>query len=179
MPFNVTELRSFIGLEGYYRRFIRNFADSSAVLHAATSMKKVFEWTTCIQEAFEYLMKKLKTPQLLEFLEFGSLFVMETGTSSAGLGLFLLQKKKGRKEQTVEFASLAMKEQERRYTTNEREAFAVVVAFKKFCGHIFSYNLLLLYPDYQAVQTALKKKYIHRRLTRWVEFMAENDLKIK
>ena len=89
IPVTTTEIRSFLGLAGYYRRFIRNFAEISACLHAATSGSKRFEWTEEMQAAFECLKEKLTTPPVLPFPNFEEPFVVETDASSVSLGAVL------------------------------------------------------------------------------------------
>lgn len=66
-----------------------NFADNSTVLHATTSVNNAFEWTSEMQESFEYLKQKLKTSPVLAFPHFGSRFVVDIVASSAAPGLFL------------------------------------------------------------------------------------------
>lgn len=73
MPEKMTGFRIFPGLAGYYRWLIMWFSDSPAVLQVALSVKKAFEWTLEMHEAFQYLKEKLNTPLVLAFQDFDSL----------------------------------------------------------------------------------------------------------
>lgn len=179
VPTNVTELRSFLGLAGYYRHFIKNFAESSAVLHAGTSAKRTIKWTPEMQTAFERLKEKLTTPLVLAFSDFDAPFVVETDASSVVLGAVLAQKKDDGKVHPIQYASRTMTETEKRYSTSEREGFAVVFALKKFRVYLLSDIPFTVLTDHQALQYAFRKKDIHGRLARWMDFMAEYDVEVK
>ena len=90
-PQNATELRSFLGLAGYYRRFIKGFAEIFAVLHEATSTKRVFTWTDGMRVVFDTLKVRL-TPPLLVFPDFYAPFVVETYASSVAIGAVVEKK---------------------------------------------------------------------------------------
>eukprot|EP00737_Agarophyton_chilense_P002014 gb/GEZJ01002279.1/.p1 GENE.gb/GEZJ01002279.1/~~gb/GEZJ01002279.1/.p1 ORF type:complete len:384 (+),score=41.68 gb/GEZJ01002279.1/:2514-3665(+) len=178
VPRNKTELRSFLGLAGYFRRFIRDFAKSSAALHATTSAKK-FEWSPEMQAAFEDLKKKMTTPPVLAFPDFDSPFIVEKDASSVALGAVLSQKKEDGKVHPIQYASRSMTPAERNYATCEREALAVVFALKKFLVYLLSSILFTVLTDHQALQHAFRKKDGHGRLARWLDLFAEYEFEIK
>ena len=93
-PRTVTEMRSFLGLAGYYRRFIPRFAEVSSVLHAATSAKVKLSFTEEMRSSFQELKQNLKTPPLLALPDFDLPFVVETDASSVAVSAVLAQKKK-------------------------------------------------------------------------------------
>ena len=88
-PTPKTELRSFIGLAGYYRRFIRGFADLSADLHAEAYVNTPFQWSGKVHSAFLDLKSRLTSAPVLAFPDFGSPFVVETDASASALGAVL------------------------------------------------------------------------------------------
>lgn len=108
-PKNVTELRRLLGIAGYYRRFIKNFA-YAAVLHAATSVKKDLDWAEGMKNAFEDLENKPMKPPVLANPDFETSFRVETDTSSTALVLALAQKKEGGMVNLVQYTSRMMKE---------------------------------------------------------------------
>ena len=173
-----TEIRSFLGLAGYYRRFIRNFAEISARLHAATPGSKRFEWTEEMQAAFEYLKEKLKTPLVLSFPKFGEPLFVETDASYVSLGALLDRKKEDWRIYPMQYAVRTMKSAERNYPACEREAMAVVFALKKFRIYLPSSKPAGLLNDHQALQYAFQKKDVYGRLAHWLDILAKCEFKI-
>ena len=178
-PTTKTELRSFLGLAGYYRRFIRNFAEISAALHRETSGTGKLIWTNDMAFAFESLKKKLTEPPVLAFPDFDSPFVVETDASNVSLGAVLAQKKSDGKIHPVQYASRTMTDAERNYSTSEREALAVIFALKKFRVYLLSSIPFKIVTDHQALRYSFQKKDIHGRLARWLDFLAEYDFLIE
>ena len=174
-----TELRSFLGLAGYYRRFIRNFAETSAALHQATSGTGKLVWTEEMTFAFESLKKKLTEPPVLAFPDFDAPFVVETDASNVSLGAVLAQKKGDGKIHPLQYASRTMTSAERNYSTSEREALVIRFALKKFRVYLLSTVPFKIITDHQALRNAFQKKDSHGRLARWLEFLAEYDFSIE
>ena len=127
-----TELRSFLGLAGYYRRFIRGFADISACLHAGTSTKGKFKWKDEMTLAFNDLKSMHISSPVLAFPDFSEPFVVGTDASSVALGAVLAQKKDDGKIHRVQDASRTIAAAEKNYFAGEREALAVMFALKNF-----------------------------------------------
>ena len=94
IPTTATELRSFLGLAGHYRRFICKFGDIAAVLHAATSGNGRLKWTEEMQQAFDELRIKLTSPPVLADPDFEKPFMVKTDASSVSVGAVLAQRKK-------------------------------------------------------------------------------------
>lgn len=130
-------------------------------------------------KALDYLKEELTTPPVLAFPDFDSFFVVGTGVSSASLGFVLYQKKEYVKVHVVQCTSRAMTEQERRYTTRERGALAVLCAHKNFRVYRLSEKLFVIWTEHKALQTAFKQKDIHGRLAKWMDLMAEYDLDVR
>ena len=170
---NAMELRSFLGLTGYYRRFIKGFAGISAVLHEATSTKRDFTWTDEMRVAFDTLKERLKSPPLLAFADFDVPFVVETDASSVAIGSVLVQKKEDGKVHPIQYASRTMTAPERNYSACEREALAVIIALKNFRVYLLSSIPFTLITDHLALRYTFQKKDVLGRLARWMAFLAE------
>lgn len=108
LPATKTELRSFLGLAGYYRRFICGFATISASLHYATSSSGSIEWTMEMWTAFLKLQRSVTEPPVLAFPDFERPFVVETDASGRAVGAVLAQKTDNVYLRPVEFASRTM-----------------------------------------------------------------------
>ena len=114
-PKSVTKIRSFLGLVGYYRRFVEGFSKIAAPLTALTRKGKKFEWTQKCEENFQELKRKLtSTPVLIiPDVEAGN-FVIYSDASKNGLGAVLMQNGK-----VVAYASRQLKIHERNYPTHD------------------------------------------------------------
>jgi hypothetical protein len=85
-PQNVKQLRSFLGLMSYYRRFVPNFSHIAAPLHKLLKKDAVYEWTVDRQQAFQTLKGKLISPPILKYPDFNQRFILTTDASGEGLG---------------------------------------------------------------------------------------------
>ena len=171
-PTDKTGVRSFVGLAGYYRRFIRDFAHITVPLHALTSPKSPFGWTEEACEAFLRLKEALTTAPVLAFPDFDLPFIVDTDASSRAVGAVLAQKQEGRIH-PIQYASLSLNSAEKNYSACEREAVAVFFALRKFRIFLLSGQRFDLLTDHQALRYALEKKDVHGLIARWLDFLAE------
>ncbi|KAJ0790046.1 putative nucleotidyltransferase, Ribonuclease H [Helianthus annuus] len=124
-PRTPTEIRSFLGLAGYYRRFIGNFSRIAAPLTSLTKKKEKFIWGPKQQESFDILKQRLSNAPVLTLPEGTEEFVVYCDASHTGIGCVLMQKGK-----VIAYASRQLKVHERNYTTHDLELGAVVFALK-------------------------------------------------
>ena len=124
-PKTPTEVRSFLGLAGYYRRFIQDFSKIAVPLTQLTKKEVKFVWDKNRQEAFEVLKKKLCEAPVLTLPEGMDDFVVYSDASNKGLGCVLMQRGK-----VIAYASRQLKDAETRYTTHDLELAAIVFALK-------------------------------------------------
>ena len=97
-PINVSEVRSFLGLVGYYRRFIKRFSDKAAPLNALLRKDQAWKWTQECQEAFETLKEEIASRPISAYPDFSKPFRLYTDASNLGLGAILAQKQKGKEK---------------------------------------------------------------------------------
>ena len=93
-PRDKKELRSFLGIASYYRRFIKGFAKIASPLTEKTSEKFEFEWTEEMQKAFEMLKEALTTAPVLVYPDYQKPFIVSTDASSIAVGAVLSQRDK-------------------------------------------------------------------------------------
>ena len=135
-PSSRKQLRSFLGIAFYYRRFIKNFAKIARPLSEKTSEKVEFECTPSMQNSFDTLKQALTTAPVLAYPDFSRPFLVATDASSAAVGAVLSQLDRNGREHAIYYASRSLNKAEKNYLTYEREGLAIVFALKKF--HITS-----------------------------------------
>ncbi|KAG8488859.1 hypothetical protein CXB51_016742 [Gossypium anomalum] len=149
-PKNVTEVRSFLGLAGYYRRFVNGFSIIAAPITRLLRKDVKFEWTEECQQSFEELKKLLTEAPVLVQPELGKEFVVYSDASLNGLGCVLMQEGK-----VVAYASRQLKPHERNYPTHDLELAAVVFALKIWRHYLYGEKCrrrwLELLKDYELV----------------------------
>lgn len=114
-PQTVKEVRQFIGLASYYRRFVGGFAKIAQPLHDLTRKGTLFNWSAECEDAFQHLKARLVEPPVLAYPEFSKRFVLETDASTKGLGAVLSQEQEDGKLHPVAYASRVLSPQEKRY----------------------------------------------------------------
>lgn len=134
-PRNPTDVRAFVGLCLYYRRFVRDFAQRTAPLHHLTCKDVHFQWTTECDAAFEYLKGVLSTAPVVTMPDFNIPFKGYTDASIEAVGAVLAQDKDGL-ERVVVYASQSLSATEKRWSTFDRELWAVVWAVRQFRHYI-------------------------------------------
>ena len=137
LPKNATEVRSFLGLAGYYRHYIKNFAAIAGPLHALTRKEAVFHWSADCQDAFDRLKTLLTTIPITAYPDFSLPFRLYTDASTTGLGTILAQVREG-KERIICCESRSLNQAEKAYPTTKLECLAIVWAVAKFRPYLMS-----------------------------------------
>nr|GEW64083.1 hypothetical protein [Tanacetum cinerariifolium] len=124
-PTTPTEVRQFLGLASYYRRFIKGFSLISKPLTKLTQKNEKFEWETGAEEAFQTLKQKLCCAPILALLEGSKDFMVYCNASLSGFGAVLMQR-----EKVIAYASRQLRTHEENYTTHDLELVAVVFSLR-------------------------------------------------
>ena len=131
-PKSVFKIPSFLGLVGYYRRFIKNFSRLAAPMTRLTRKGVKFEWDDLCEKAFQELKRRLTTTPILIILEQGQRYTMYCGASRDGLGCVLMQY--GR---VVAYGSRQLKNHEQNYPTHDLELEAIFFALKIWPHYLY------------------------------------------
>ena len=113
-PRNATEIRSFLGLAGYYRRFVKGFASMAKSMTKLTGKDVPFEWSPECEESFASLKAMLTSTPVLALPEPGEPYVVYTDASRVGLGCVLMQRGK-----VIAYASRQLRKHEGNYPTHD------------------------------------------------------------
>ena len=167
-PAKVTEVKSFLGFVGYYRKFIKDFCKIAEPLTNLTRKDVSFVWDQSCQEAFKTLKGKLLEPPILAYPNFdGTEFILQTDASRTGLGFILAQKQDG-KERVISYGGRALHDPERNYTVTEIEALAVVEGIKKYAPYLQHSIKFTVVTDHCALKWLFGiNKNTGSRLARW------------
>ena len=178
VPTDVRSVREFLGLAGYYRRFVSNFARVASPLFALLRQGQLFVWTPSCQEAFDNLKTQLITYPILAYPCFSRPFVLHTDASARELGAVLVQEQPDGQLHPVAYASQTLSKSESRYGITELEALALVWAAKHFRAYLLGHPCTV-YTDHAPLQAMLKAKHSTRKMARWASVIAELDLDIR
>ena len=164
-PINVAEVRSFLGLVGYYRRFVKKFSDKAAPLNALLRREQAWKWTEDCQEAFETLKGEIAARPVSAYPDFSKPFRLYTDASNIGLGAILAQKQQG-KEKIICCASRTLNNAESNYSTTKKECLAVVWGVQVFRPFLVATHFEIL-TDHYALQWLRSMKSTSAILHRW------------
>ncbi|KAC9449874.1 hypothetical protein E3N88_45822 [Mikania micrantha] len=171
-PTSPTEIRQFLGLAGYYRRFIENFSKIAQSLTLLTQKDQKFDWGTKQEEAFQLLKHKLCTAPILSLPDGNEGFVVYCDASRQGLGCVLMQRDK-----VIAYASRQLKIHEKNYTTHDLELGAVVFALKIWRHYLYG-TKCTIFTDHKSLKHIFDQKDLNMRQRRWVELLNDYDCEI-
>ena len=176
VPKTVKDVRAFLGICNYYRRFVRDFAKKASPLVRLTRKDVKFDWNSQCQTAFETLKSALASDLVLAFPDFSKEFILQTDASLEGIGMVLSQVTDG-KERPLAFAGRDLTPAERNYSATERECLAVVEGIKKFEPYLHS-NPFTVITDHAALKWLMNIKDPKSRLAKWALTLQAYDMKI-
>ena len=166
---NVTEIRSFLGLVGYYRRFVKGFSIIASPLTKLLKKGVKFEWTDKCQNSFEQLKEMLVEAPLLTQPTSGKDYTLYSDASSIGLGCVLMQDGK-----VVAYASSQLKPHEQNYLSHDLELVAVVFSLKIWRHYLYG-EKCRIYTDHKSLKYLLTQKELNLRQRRWLELFKDYD----
>ncbi|KAI3776561.1 hypothetical protein L1987_46347 [Smallanthus sonchifolius] len=172
-PKTPTEVRSFLGLAGYYRHFISNFSKVVVPLTALTNKGKTYEWEPIQEEAFQTLKQKLCNAPILTLPDGSDDLVVYCDASNQGLGCVLMQRGK-----VIAYASRQLKIHEKNYTTHDLELGAVVFALKIWRHYLYD-TKCVVFTDHKSLQHIFNQKELNMRQRRWVKLLNDYDCEIR
>ncbi|XP_070203545.1 uncharacterized protein [Littorina saxatilis] len=178
-PKTKKELRAFLGLAGYYRKFVPNFAGIGTPLTDATKKghPDKLVWTQEMQSAFQSLKDVLTSKPVMLLPDNDKPFVLRTDASDYAIGAVLMQDN-GKGLQPVAYASRKLNKAERNYATIEKECLAAVWAVKKYEPYLYAVHFTLE-TDHQPLQYLRKSKTENGRLMRWAIQLQQYSFTVK
>ena len=178
-PDTVTDVRAFIGMCSYYRRYVNGFSEIAEPLIALTRKNEPFVWTKERQEAFDELKTRLTQAPILAHPDPSKEYVLYTDASGTCVGAILAQKEHGgTEEKVIHYLSQQLNKTQRRWSTIEREAYAIVLALKKFRQYLLG-TPFTVYCDHRPLKTLFKSPMKNMRIERWSILLSEYNCDIQ
>uniref|UniRef100_A0A151UIE5 Retrovirus-related Pol polyprotein from transposon 17.6 n=1 Tax=Cajanus cajan TaxID=3821 RepID=A0A151UIE5_CAJCA len=168
-PKSVIEIRSLLGLVGYYRRFIEGFSKLALPLTSLTRKKVVFVWDSKCENSFQALKEKLTSAPVLVLPDLSKTFMVYCDASKMGLGGVLMQEGK-----VVSYASRQLKIHEKNYPTHDLELAAVVFTLKIWRHYLYG-SKFEVFSDHKSLRYLFDQKELNMRQRRWLEFLKDYD----
>ena len=164
-PTTPTQVRSFLGLAGFYRRFVRDFSTLAAPLHGLTKKATVVKWLPSHEAAFRALKEALYSAPVLQLPDFTKFFEVECDTSDLGVGAVLHQNKR-----PIAFFSEKFSVPQLNYPTYDKELYALIRALQTWQHYLWPREFIL-HTDHAALAFLKSQTHFSRRHARWVEFL--------
>ena len=172
-PSTVTEVRSFLGLAGYYRRFVEGFSTIAMPLTQLTRKSNKFIWTDECEISFQELKKRLVTSPVLTLPYGMGGYVIYSDASKKGLGCVLMQHGK-----VIAYASRQLKPHEVNYPTHDLELAAVIFALKIWRHYLYG-DKCDIFTDHKSLKYIFTQKELNMRQRRWIELLKDYDVNIQ
>ncbi|WVZ76299.1 hypothetical protein U9M48_024286, partial [Paspalum notatum var. saurae] len=171
-PEAVTEIRSFLGLAGYYHRFIKDFSKTAKPMTSLTKKNVKYVWNSNSEEAFQTLKRLLTSAPVLAQPDVTKSFDVYCDASGNGLGCVLMQE--GR---VIAYASRQLRKHEANYPTHDLELAAVMHALKIW-RHYPLGNTYHIYTDHKSLKYIFTQPELNLRQRRWLELIKDYELEI-
>lgn len=175
-PSNVTEVRRFLGIASWYRRFVPNFASLMAPITNLLKKKIKFAWSTECKRAFQTVKECLVASPVITCPNFEEPFTIQTDASDYGLGAVLTQDYPDG-EKVISFISRSLTSSERKFSTTEKECLAVLWAIEKFRPYIEATHFTVV-TDHFALLWLSNLKDPAGRLARWCVRLQQYDFTV-
>jgi hypothetical protein len=164
-PQNVSQVRSFLGLAGFYQRFEKDFSTVAAPINELTKKEVPFKWGESQQKAFEELKTKLTTAQVLALPDFGKTFKIECDASGIGIRGMLMQEQRPIGYFSEKLSGLTLN-----YSVYDKELYALVRSLETWRHYLFPKEFVI-HSDHESLKHLKGHLKLNRRHAKWCEFI--------
>ncbi|GFW09580.1 retrovirus-related Pol polyprotein from transposon 412 [Trichonephila clavipes] len=170
-PENLRELRSFLGLCTYYRKFVKGFSNIARPLHKLTESKQKFQWAKECEDSFLQLKEALTSSPILIYPQPDKPFIFDTDASNESVGAVLSQEIDGQ-ERVVAYWSKCLSKPERNYCVTRKELLAIVKAIEHFHHYLYGQKFLLR-TDHASLTWLMNFRNTEGQVARWIQRLNE------
>jgi hypothetical protein len=176
-PKNQHDVRSFLGLTNYFRRFVKNYSTIAAPLNGLLSKDIPFKWSPKCENAFISLKKALTTAPILAFPNFSKEFEVFSDASGTAKGHVLCQRDDQNRQRVIAYGGRALRPAELKWPITHREALSLIEAIKLW--HVFLVDKpFKAYVDHASLRFIPNNKDIKGRLARWAILLSSYHFEI-
>ena len=181
VPRNVSELRSFLGLASYYRKFIQNFSIIADPLFQLLKKNQEYIWSNECNDAFEEIRQCLLSDPVLSYPDFNKEFIVRTDASTRGIGAVLLQVEEDKLEHPICCVSRTLSNAEANYSVTDLEGLAIYYAIQKFRQYLISNKSPTIFiTDHKPLVGFFKNTIPDKgRHLRWIEEFNKYKIQLK
>ncbi|GFX74346.1 retrovirus-related Pol polyprotein from transposon 412 [Trichonephila clavipes] len=166
-PETLRELRSFLGLCTYYRKFVKGFSNIARPLHKLTESKQKFQWTKECENSFLQLKEALSSSPILIYPQPDKPFILDTDASNESVGAVLCQEIDGQ-ERVIAYWSKCLSKPERNYCVTRKELLAIVKAIEHFHHYLYGQKFLLR-TDHASLTWLMNFRNTEGQVARWIQ----------
>lgn len=177
-PKSVRQLRRFLGVTGWYRRFIANYSTKACALTDLLKGGKKFQWTADAQLAFEGLKQALLEAPVLVNPDFKRHFYIQCDACTTGIGSVLFQRDDNGLEHPIAFMSQKLNAAQRNYSITELECLAAVLSVKRFRAYVEGHPFTII-TDHSSLKWLMSQRDLAGRLARWSLKLQSYDFKME
>ena len=177
-PASVKQVRQFLGLAGFYRRFIDNFSSIAAPLSNLTKINTTFTWTPECNKAFNSLKLNISSEPVLMLPREREPFTIQTDASKYAIGGVLMQYDEQNQLRPIAFTSRKLQQAETNYATHDQEMLAVIHSLKQWKHYVLNGTLTTIITDHHSLRFFPTQRHLSPRQTRWMEFIQQFNLNI-
>ena len=177
IPKNATDVRSFLGLTSYYRRFIKDFASRSKALADLTKKKRNLKWTEEAQKSFDDLKSCLTTAPVFRSPDFNLQFKLYTDACDYGIGAVLAQETPDG-EVVVAYTSCLLKSSELKYAVLQKEALGIVWSLKHFYLYLYGRHFTII-TDHRHLKWLRTMTAPNNLFARWLSEIQSYDFEVR
>lgn len=171
-PTNVREVRQFLGLAGYFRRYIANYASKTACIAKLLRKGQPFSWGTEQNKARDYVIRCLTEEPVLAIFDPKLPTELHTDASALGYGAILLQEHEGKRKRVIGYFSKSTQGAESRYHSYELETLAIVRALQHFRHYLIGIKFKIV-TDCNSLKLTESKRDLVPRVARWWIYMQD------
>jgi hypothetical protein len=176
-PKSVHQLRETLGHTGYYRKFIKGYAQITAPMEKLLKKDTRFQWNEDCQQGLDTIKENMVTSPILLFPDWEMTFHVHVDASSIALGAIMVQPGAGDLDQPIAFASIKFSKSEKNYNTTEREFLSMVYALQKFRHYLLGKHFKM-FTDHSALKYLVNKPVLGGRIYRWILLFQEFNFEV-